>query len=161
MNTTAVKPNVTLNMSGLSCPHPLLGAKKMLGDMQAGEVLLLISDCPGTQADLFSWIKLTDNELVHSGKDAGGAGAYTIRKGKRVPVKAQVCLDMRGALCPGPIIEAKKLLNGMAAGEVLKLISSCNASRDDVKTWTKNTGHALLETWETEPGVFEFYIKKP
>lgn len=132
----------------------------MLEEMQAGDVLVLVSDCPGTQADLFSWVKLTDNELLETGKDASGAGTYTIRKGRRVPIAAQVSIDMRGALCPGPIVEARKLLGGMQAGETLKLVSSCAATRDDIRSWTDNTGHTLLASWEIDPGVFEFYIKK-
>jgi TusA-related sulfurtransferase len=160
MNQAATKPTVTLNLTGLSCPHPLLGARKMLEDMQPGEVLLLTSDCPGTQADLFSWVKLTDNELIQTGKDENGAGTYSIRKGKRAPLAAQVSIDMRGVLCPGPIIEAKKLLGAMQAGETLKLVSSCSAANDDIRTWTENTGYTLLANWEVEPGVFEFYIRK-
>mgnify|MGYP000887720822 CR=1 FL=1 len=44
--------NVVLDMKGLSCPKPLIGAKRMVDELAAGQVLLLISDCPGTQDDL-------------------------------------------------------------------------------------------------------------
>lgn len=156
----AIMPKLTLNLTGFSCPHPLLGAKKMLEELSPGDVLLLISDCPGTQADLFSWVKLTDNELLHTGKDSSGAGTFHIRKGKRAPIQAHVTIDMRGTLCPGPIVEAKKLLGAMRDGETLKLVSSCSAAHDDVKAWTDNTGHTLRASGEVEPGVFEFYIEK-
>ena len=33
-------------------------------------------------------------------------------------------LDARGLNCPLPILRAKKTLNGMAAGEVLKIMST-------------------------------------
>ena len=49
------KPHVTLDMKGAACPGPLLGAKRVLDELQAGEVMLLISDCPGTRDDLGSW----------------------------------------------------------------------------------------------------------
>ena len=53
--------NVVLDMKGLSCPKPLIGAKRMVDELAAGQVLLLISDCPGTQDDLFAWAGLTKN----------------------------------------------------------------------------------------------------
>ena len=56
---TLPAPTVTLDMRGTSCPAPLLGAKKIVDDLRPGEVLLLLSDCPGTQDDLFSWSKYT------------------------------------------------------------------------------------------------------
>ncbi|MBS4095350.1 MAG: sulfurtransferase TusA family protein [Sulfuricella sp.] len=155
-----LQPTVTLNLSGLSCPHPLLGAKKVLNDLNGGDVLLLISDCPGTQDDLFSWASLTDNEIIKTGKNDDGAGQYFIRKGKRALPAFQVSLDMRGATCPGPIIEARKILEAMHEGEVLRLVSSCSAARDDMQTWAVNTAHTLLETNEIEPGILAFYIRK-
>ena len=70
-------------------------------------------------------------------------------------------LDLRGVVCPGPIVEAKKLLNGMRAGETLKLVSNCPGIGDDVADWVKATGYRLLATEEIGPGEFEFYIGKP
>ena len=69
-------------------------------------------------------------------------------------------LDIRGVTCPGPIIEAKKLLDGMRPGEVLLLISNCPGSPDDVNAWVKSTALDLAAKQETAPGTFEFYIRK-
>lgn len=152
--------NGVLDLTGLSCPHPLLGAKKVLDGLKPGEVLCLVSDCPGTRDDLFSWIKLTDNEVIRTGKDAEGADEYFIRKGRRPPTAFHVALDMSGAACPGPIVEARKVLQGMQNGEILKLVSSCSAIHDDIGAWIGSNGNTLLETQETDPGVFAFYIRK-
>ena len=57
------KPAVTIDLSGMPCPAPLLGAKKIIDDLQPEQVLMLISDCPGTQDDLYSWCKYTGNEM--------------------------------------------------------------------------------------------------
>ena len=70
-------------------------------------------------------------------------------------------LDLRGAVCPGPIVEAKKLLNGMHAGETLKLVSNCPGVAADVGDWVRATGLKLLRTEEIGKGEFEFYIGKP
>jgi TusA-related sulfurtransferase len=147
-------------MTGLTCPPPLLGARKVLEEIKTGDVMLLVSDCLGTRDDLFSWLKYSDNELVETGEDTSGNAEYYIRKGKRIPISTQVTLDLRGMVCPGPIIEAKKILGAMQAGEVMKLISSCQAARDEVKTWCGVSRNTLVETIEVDPGVWEFYVRK-
>ena len=156
MNTA----NVTLDMKGLSCPGPLLGAKRMVDELEAGQVLLLLSDCPGTKDDLYSWAKQTGNEVLQAQKMPEGGTGYYIQKGHGAARKANVTLDIRGVVCPGPIVEAKKLLNGMQAGEVLKLISNCPGIKSDIVGWASATKMELAETIEFAPGEFEFFIRK-
>jgi TusA-related sulfurtransferase len=152
--------NVVLNMKGLSCPGPLLGAKRMVDDLESGQILLLISDCPGTQDDLFSWTKQTDNQVLQTEKQPDGGMGYYIMKGKGHEYKANVLLDIRGVLCPGPIVEAKKLLNGMQTGEILKLTSNCPGIRSDIEGWAKATGMDILESVEVGPSEYDFFIRK-
>jgi TusA-related sulfurtransferase len=155
-----VKPNAILDLKGLSCPGPLLGAKKIIDDLEPGQVLLLISDCPGTKDDLFSWVKYTDNEILRTEPMPEGGTGFYIRKGKSRHLSPNAVLDMRGISCPGPIVEAKKLINGLNAGEVLKLVSNCPGIRSDIAGWTNATGLKLLDTIETAPGEYEFFIGK-
>jgi TusA-related sulfurtransferase len=157
---TLPKPQVTLDMRGSACPGPMLGAKRVLDDLLAGEVLLLISDCPGTKDDLLSWPKYSDVEILRSGKSTQGGTQYYIRKGKAQRVSPNAVLDMRGAICPGPVVEAKKLLNGMHKGEVLQLISDCPGIRADVRSWVRATGLELANARESAPGEYEFHIRK-
>lgn len=147
-------------MRGSACPGPMLGAKRVLDDLLAGEVLLLISDCPGTKDDLLSWPKYADVEVLKSRKVAQGGTEYYIRKGKARRVSPNTVLDMRGATCPGPVIEAKKLLNGMHKGEVLQLVSDCPGIRADVRSWVKATGLQLADARESAPGEYVFQIRK-
>jgi len=156
----ALKPTVTLDMRGTSCPAPLLGAKKLVDDLLPGQVLLLHSDCPGTLDDLFSWSKYTDNDIARTERLADGSHAYYIRRGRRQQPTPNAVLDLRGVVCPGPLIEAKHLLNSMQPGETLKLVSNCPGISDDLADWVKATGYRLLETDEVAPGEFEFYIGK-
>jgi TusA-related sulfurtransferase len=153
-------PAVTLDMCGTSCPAPLLGAKKIVDDLRPGEVLLLLSDCPGTQDDLFAWSRYTDNKIARTERRADGSSAYYIRRGRTQHLAPNAVLDLRGVVCPGPVVEAKKLLGSMRAGETLKLVSNCPGVADDVADWVKATGYRLLETDEVGPGEFEFYIGK-
>jgi len=158
--TSKPKPHVTLNMAGAACPGPLLGAKRVLDDLLAGEVMLLISDCPGTQDDLLSWTHYTGVQLLRTEKLAKGATGYYIRKGETPRVSPNAVLDMRGTSCPGPIVEAKKLLNGMRKGEVLQLVSDCPGIRADVRSWVKATGLELADARESAPGEYRFYIRR-
>ncbi|MDA8364726.1 MAG: sulfurtransferase TusA family protein [Gammaproteobacteria bacterium] len=155
-----ITANVTLNLTGMKCPHTLLGAKRVLDDLKPGEILLLISDCPGTRDDLFSWMKLTDNEILKIGKDTARANGYYIRKGKRAPIKVNVSLDVRGLHCPGPVVEAKLILDGMRPGEIMKLVSNCSASKDEVDAWCRATGYSLLQITPIQPKGWAFFIRK-
>lgn len=157
----ATKPAVTLDMSGLSCPAPLIGAKKIVDEMEAGQTMLLVSDCPGTSDDLFAWARHTGNEIESTRKLDGGKVAYTIKKGSgaRQP-KPNVVLDVRGVSCPGPILEAKKMLDGMKPGEVLLLVSNCPGTPADVDAWVRNTPLELVDRVEVARGSFEFYLRK-
>ncbi|HEY5993714.1 MAG TPA: sulfurtransferase TusA family protein [Gallionellaceae bacterium] len=160
METQTIHANVVLDLKGLTCPGPLLGAKNVVDELSTGQVLLLLSDCPGTQADLFAWTKQTGNQVLKIEKRAEGGSGYYIQKGKGSPHQANVLLDIRGVVCPGPIVEAKKLLNGMNQGEILKLVSNCPGISTDIAGWAKATGMQLLDSIEVATGEFEFYIRK-
>ena len=68
-------------------------------------------------------------------------------------------LDARGLNCPLPILKAKKMINTLAAGDVLKIVSTDPGSVKDFEAFAKQTGHELLQS--TENGnEFEFLLKK-
>lgn len=161
MSKSASKPTVTLDMTGMSCPAPLLGAKKVVDDLPAGQTMMLISDCPGTSDDLYAWARYTGNKVLSSERLDGSRVAYTILRGAEGAYPtANITLDMRGVSCPGPILEAKKLLQGLKPGEVLLLVSNCPGSVADVESWAEATDVDLLAQHESARGVHEFYLKK-
>ena len=53
-------------------------------------------------------------------------------------------VDARGAACPGPLLEAKKAMPGVAVGEVLELWSSDSQTKNDIQAWTGKVGHGFL-----------------
>jgi TusA-related sulfurtransferase len=160
MNAQNLHANVKLDMRGLTCPAPLLGAKRVVDDLKNEQVLLLISDCPGTRDDLFAWAEQTRNNVLKTEAMADGGTGYYIKKGQGEPHKANVVLDIRGVVCPGPIVEAKKLLNGMSSGEILKLVSNCPGIRSDIVGWASMTGVKILDTIEVAAGEYEFFLQK-
>jgi len=158
--TAKPRPHVTLDMKGTACPGPMLGARRVLDDMLPGEVLLLISDCPATRDDLSAWPRYADVQILKAEKRPRGATAYYIRKGGGRRVSPHAVLDVRGATCPAPVLEAGKLLRRMQPGEVLQLVSDCPGARADVRSWVKATGLELAGARERAPGEYEFHIRK-
>ncbi len=68
-------------------------------------------------------------------------------------------LDARGLNCPLPVLKAKKALNGMASGDVLKIMSTDAGSVKDFEAFAKQTGHELVDTSEVGD-EFHFLLKK-
>ncbi len=155
-----LNPDVTLDLTGVSCPGPIIGAKKIVGELAEGEVLLLISDCPATNEELHTWAERTGNSVVRTRRLSGGHTGYYLQRGRRSQLEPNVSLDMRGSVCPGPILEAKKVLDAMASGELLCLASNCPGSRADVEGWARATGCRLEEVVEVGPHDWEFFIRK-
>ncbi|WP_290870923.1 sulfurtransferase TusA family protein [Aquabacterium sp.] len=53
-----------LDARGLTCPLPILKAKKALSDMQSGEVLKVLATDPGSVRDFQAFARQTGNDLV-------------------------------------------------------------------------------------------------
>ena len=68
-------------------------------------------------------------------------------------------LDARGLNCPLPILRAKKTLNAMTGGQVLKIMATDPGSVKDFEAFAKQTGNELLDSSEVE-GEFHFTLKK-
>ena len=53
-----------LDARGLTCPLPILKAKKALSDMLSGEVLKVLATDPGSVRDFQAFARQTGNDLV-------------------------------------------------------------------------------------------------
>ncbi len=53
-----------LDARGLTCPLPILTAKKALSDMHSGEVLKVLATDPGSVRDFQAFARQTGNDLV-------------------------------------------------------------------------------------------------
>ena len=61
--------------------------------------------------------------------------------------------------CPIPILKTKKAIDGMASGQVLKMVATDPGSVNDVNAWARRTGNALLDH-ESAGGEFVFFLRK-
>ena len=68
-------------------------------------------------------------------------------------------VDARGTACPGPLLEAKKAIGGLGAGEIMEVLSADEGTRVDIPKWCKKQGHEYLGTIE-ESGYFRIFLKK-
>jgi TusA-related sulfurtransferase len=53
-----------IDTRGLTCPLPILKAKKALADMQSGEVLKVVATDPSSTRDFQAFARQTGNELL-------------------------------------------------------------------------------------------------
>ena len=68
-------------------------------------------------------------------------------------------LDARGLNCPLPILRAKKTLNDMSAGQVLRILATDPGSVRDFQAFAKQTGNLLVHQ-ETLGGDFVSVLKR-
>ena len=54
-------------------------------------------------------------------------------------------IDTRGLNCPLPILKAKKSLNEMQSGELLRVVSTDPGSMRDFQAFARQTGNELVE----------------
>ena len=71
-------------------------------------------------------------------------------------------LDARGLNCPLPILRAKKALNDMSSGQILRIVATDPGSVRDFSAFALQTGNELISSTETntEAGSreFEFHL---
>ena len=68
-------------------------------------------------------------------------------------------VDASGLHCPMPVLRSKKALDSMVSGEVLHIIATDPASKNDIPSFAKTTRNELVEARE-EAGKFHYYIRK-
>ncbi|MEJ8568700.1 sulfurtransferase TusA family protein [Elongatibacter sediminis] len=67
-------------------------------------------------------------------------------------------LDARDLDCPQPVIETRKAMRDLQAGQVLEVLSTDPASELDFEAYCRMAGHALIE-FEERDGVFRFLLR--
>jgi len=68
-------------------------------------------------------------------------------------------LDTSGLMCPLPLLRLKKALQGMASGQVIRVLATDPASVLDFGVFVEQAGHTLLERRE-RAGTLCYTIRK-
>jgi tRNA 2-thiouridine synthesizing protein A len=68
-------------------------------------------------------------------------------------------VDARGLNCPLPILRARKGINSLNTGQVLKIIATDPGSVKDLEAFCKQTGNQMLESSQ-QNGEYHFRLRK-
>ena len=68
-------------------------------------------------------------------------------------------VDARGLNCPLPILRAKKGINALNSGQILKIIATDPGSVKDLEAFCKQTGNEMLESSQ-QNGEYHFKLRK-
>ena len=77
----------------------------------------------------------------------------------QVPAEDVTLLDVKGLKCPMPLLKAKKALNELDPGALLRVIATDPGSEKDFETFSAQSGHALLE-FERQEDTFVYLLRK-
>ncbi len=68
-------------------------------------------------------------------------------------------LDVKGLICPMPLLKAKKALNELSPGSLLRVVATDPGSVKDFRVFSEQSGHKLLESSD-DNGTFSYLLEK-
>jgi len=77
----------------------------------------------------------------------------------REPPVAPMTLDLKGLVCPLPVLRANKAIKALAPGDVIEIEVTDPAAPADFRAYCETTGHELLECRE-DADVFTIVLRK-
>lgn len=69
-----------INARGLNCPLPLMKAKKIIGEMQSGQVLKVIATDSGSMRDFLAFANEAGHEMLEQ-QNVGKEYIHIMRRG--------------------------------------------------------------------------------
>ncbi|WP_200758917.1 sulfurtransferase TusA family protein [Effusibacillus dendaii] len=73
--------DVFVDAKGLSCPMPIVKAKKAIDALQPGQIMELEATDKGSVNDFQSWVKQTKHEMIKMEED-NGVYRFFVKKGQ-------------------------------------------------------------------------------
>ncbi len=98
--------------------------------------------------------------LVLSGQNQGiPRELSTVESGDALNSPVSLEVDARHLACPLPLLKAKQGLRAIAAGELIRVLSTDTGSLRDFVSFTQLTGQ-VLERFSQQDGYYCFVIRK-
>lgn len=72
---------------------------------------------------------------------------------------AQNELDLRGLVCPMPVLRVKKALKPLAPREELTVVTDDPHAPADIRTFAEQSGHEVVSQEEIAPGVVRHRLR--
>jgi len=82
---------------------------------------------------------------------------------ERTDLKISAILDNRGSDCASGFVRLLEIVDGLAPGEILQVLSTDRVSRRELRDWAARSGNTLLESRVTGPlwrREYHFLIRK-
>jgi TusA-related sulfurtransferase len=74
-------------------------------------------------------------------------------------LKADLDLDVKGLLCPMPMVRVSQNIGKVPVGGILKATATDPGSLADIPSWSRTAGHEVVKS-EKDGKNFIFYIKR-
>jgi len=74
-------------------------------------------------------------------------------------IKAELELDLKGLLCPLPMVRVSQNITKVPVGGIIKAVATDPGSLADIPSWAKSTGNEVIKTEKIEKDLV-FYIKR-
>ncbi len=72
---------------------------------------------------------------------------------------ADLELDLKGLLCPLPMVRVSQNIDKVPVGGVVKAVATDPGSMADIPAWAKSTGNEVLSA-EKKDGQYVFFVKR-
>jgi TusA-related sulfurtransferase len=71
---------LVVDQRGRRCPLPVIELARRLGDVPVGAVVAVVSDDPGSRADIPAWCRMRGHDYVGEAAADDGTPAYLVRR---------------------------------------------------------------------------------
>ena len=69
-------------------------------------------------------------------------------------------LDLRGLLCPLPVVKIAQAIKAVAVGETVEAVATDPGVLADIPAWARSTGNELVVMEKREDKSFRFVVKR-
>ena len=74
-------------------------------------------------------------------------------------VKVDLELDLKGLLCPLPMVKVSQNINNVPVGGVIRAVATDPGAMADIPAWAQSTGNEVLSA-DKEGSEFVFLVKR-
>jgi len=74
-------------------------------------------------------------------------------------VKVDLELDLKGLLCPLPMVKVSQNINNVPVDGVIRAVATDPGAMADIPAWAASTGHEVLSAGK-EGDLFVFLVKR-
>jgi len=75
-------------------------------------------------------------------------------------VKEPVKLDLKGLLCPLPVVKIAQAIKKVEIGDLVEAVASDPGVLADIPAWARSSGNELVSLDKLGPKEFKFVVKR-